>query len=246
MLRHLLLVSLIASGTALSAATNNNPWGTIWTGDGKFYLLNNTYSWPSGATLSGFLNSQNDWGGNLYFNGTQGGAAIQLNYGKWPWSNDTTTGSLLPKQIQSNPNMRSNMTFALNGVTSKTWNVFWELWTHSSSSISGSNITCDLMIHPQYDSTAGLTWKYQRTFDNVTYGVYLQPADSWRPYPIVHYYRSTKATTVPTVRFDNFLWDCVGSGWAKSGDWLGSITAGIENTKDAAGIRVSSYNVWKG
>jgi hypothetical protein len=239
-----MVAGVLSCASLAGAADTWQNWATMWTADGKFYTLNNGYSLPAGAAIQTWLYNQNSWGGQLYFNGTSGGAAAQINYGKWPWSSNNTTGSGLPVSISTSTKLASAWDFSLYNIQDKAWNAFWELWTHRDASCTGTNITCDLMIHPQYDSPAG-TYQYSRTFDGVSYGVYLQPSDASRPYPIVHYYRSQKTQSITRIRFDLFFKDLTASRWANSADYLGSITAGIEAAWGSAALTTTKYNVWR-
>ncbi|WP_197479935.1 thymidylate synthase family protein [Paenibacillus swuensis] len=232
----MLAVSLICFALPASAA-----WQ--WTNDYKYYIFDNNYAAPPGTVMSSWISSETSWGGSYDFNGGSGGiGAGQLNRGLWPWTTVSTQNSQLPFRIDDpDRSAYSFWQFGLTPVNSPGWNMYWEIFAHSSSTINPETISLDLMIHPTYDNTDDFGDYYGDFYD--VYGqqwyVYMSPFGG-TDIPLVHFAKAEKSTEL-TVYFDGF-WDyCVTQGWGQSSDYIGSFGTGMEARSGSGSFETTYY-----
>jgi hypothetical protein len=221
-----LLALTIPVGSA-SAASTYTWWGKLYTADNRGYMINSAYNAPTGTKIGVWLNSNTNWGGEWDFYGKTGGIAPMYVVGKWPWEANATANSGLPVQVRGTPYVKTNWSYS-KGAMSGRWDMFFELWTHNSTSASSGNITCDIMINPDYSALPSTNYKWDTTLSGINYAVYYYGPASGRSYPIVHFYRRNKTTATGDLYMDDFWEYCAKNGWCSWNDWVGSITAGAE------------------
>jgi hypothetical protein len=237
-----LIVGLNASQAGQSSSQN---WATMWVDNGagvQYYLLNAGYDMPSGAYISGWINSPWNWGGTANLYGKTGGIAVQINYGQYPWNSQKTAGSSLPRQVQDGRKITTEWGYNLSNLSGQ-WNSFIEIWIHSSSSIGSGNVVCDLMILPNYDYIRGNV-HHTFTSEGEQWKCVYWPSVNGSA-PLVMYYRVNKGNyfkrSVSAFWKDAASWQ-LGCKWT---DWVGSITSGIETKNGGNGsISTFNYSVW--
>jgi hypothetical protein len=231
---------------ALSASSTQN-FNLIQSFDGKYFLYNNGYSFPSGASISQWMDNQNNptlggWGGSWDFKGKTGamcpGTMIK---GKWLNLNNTSN-SQFPLRISSNSRTYSAWNHNVYSP-SNDWQSFWEIWVHTGSNVSDSNVTCDIMVHPTYGNTAKTIQNGQNmgdvTLDGQVWTVVYQFAFG---YEIIHFYRKNK-TSNTTILCDAF-WDyCAFKGWCSSSDWVGCVSSSVEAFSSSGYFTTSGWQV---
>jgi hypothetical protein len=172
----------------------------------------------------------------------------QINYGKWPWG-DWTVSSGLPIQVNSLTDVYSNWSFKKNQINGG-WNAYYEVWLHSSSNISDTNITGDLMIHPDWDGTyvgpggtAYGVYEGEVTLGGTQWSVRRQ-GDGINSYAIIHYFRKTPTQSTGTLRLDDFWEHYASRGWGINGShWVGSVTAAFETFSGKGSYDTTAFNV---
>jgi|GEM_PF-5729609 len=228
-----------------TAATITTPWATTCTSDNTYCLLNNAYNLPSGGTMSGYLDSSTSWGGSYNFNGGSGGVgAGQLNHGKWPWGASTSNTKLPFKVNDPNRDAYAYWKFTNTASNSPSWQMYWELWGHTSAAIEPSTIAFDLMILPDYERTvASITADsaYQGSMtDMYGYQWHVIKINFTSTAPLILYYRAVKSKDL-TVRFDDFWNHSVSKGWINPDHYVGSVTAGMEAYSGSGSFATHNY-----
>jgi hypothetical protein len=235
----------------VAAQTNNTVhWGKTWIDNSRFFVLNNAYAAPAGTSMSHYASTKDNWGGSWNFNGGTGGIGVaQLNYGRWPWG-EWTTSSNLPVQVNSPTDVYSNWSFN-QGTINGGWNAYYEIWIHSSSDIQTSNLTGDLMIHPDWDGTAvgpgntsyG-TYEGEVTLSGTQWYVHRQASYNGRPYDIIHYMRKDKTQSTGSLRLDDFWEHYTTKPWRVVPDhWVGSVTVAFEAFSGYGSYSTTGFNV---
>jgi hypothetical protein len=235
--------SELAANNTLPKAEKCESWATTWLPARNIYMLNNTYGNNPNVSLCHWMTSETSWGSAWDHKGTTGGVAAQAQVGQWPWSNDNTVNSGLPKPVRDGKKTKSSWEFTHNIQSGLDWNMFWEVWLHKDKTISGNNITLDLMIHPAYGKKDGNIIDTV-TFDGVKWDIWMQTHPTG--FPLVHFYRQEQTGKVGTININSFLEYCISKGWGSGSDWIGSVTAGQESFSGKGSFATSAWKVWHG
>lgn len=163
-----------------------------------------------------------------------------LYYGKKPFGNVATAGTLLPKKIVNVTTLTQQIAVTQSNMTGK-WNSAAEMWIIDANIATQPHIKHEIMVWLDY--AGGLdpagTYLQNHTIDGVDYELWVGAAQTWTIYT----YRRVNTTNAATINWKSFTSHLIGLGYFTDQMWIADIEYGNEPVHGTGAVTVDNHTV---
>ncbi len=241
-----MLVFTLMFAAVASAASSSTPYATMYWGNNKYYLTNNT--WGSDTAGSG-------WWQSIYYNSnTNMGFSWDWKYQNpynvkgypsivsgWQWTNGYTAGSGFPTRIWDNKNINASVNYSISA--SGAYNAAYDLWFHTTNNAQSNSTPSDEIMIWLNNTNAGPMGTYQETvwLAGAQWDLYKgMHSSGWNVFSFVR----KGNTSSSSMNLRDFIHHIVYSkGWMSNSKYVSSVQFGTEVFTGSGNMHISNYSV---